>query len=185
MFRVFAVLAAAGAMVLAGAASAESWDDWRYAVKAGQQAEVSRMVEQGQDINAQNDEGWSALHVAAEDGNEAMVRWLLAHGARPDLKTGRGRTAYDVAEGYAGVRAALRPVTPGAAQPAPARPAPAPSRPAAAPASARPAAGKNEAYCKKMWHEATALCATGGSGSMCRLQASTRYSACLKRGTWY
>ncbi|MCR5878745.1 ankyrin repeat domain-containing protein [Phenylobacterium sp. J367] len=74
----------------------------------GQDAEVVRMLDAGQDIDMQNEEGWTALHVAAEDGNERMVRYLLARGARTDLKTTRGRTAYDVAEGYSAIRAAIR-----------------------------------------------------------------------------
>jgi hypothetical protein len=190
---VLAALAVAGLVSLPQAGWAESWDNWRYAVKAGQESKVSRMVDAGQDINAQNDEGWTALHVAAEDGNERMVRWLLAHGARADIKTTRGRTAYDVAEGYAAVRAALRPLTPGAPGPGAADRAKQPGAPGTAAQAQPPAvspgpvkpASKNEAYCKKMWREATALCGLGGSGSMCRIQASTRYSACLKRGTWY
>jgi hypothetical protein len=250
----------------------------------------------------QNEEGWTALHVAAEDGNERMVRYLLARGARTDIKTTRGRTAYDVAEGYPGIRAAIKgkmaapadpfapylgggaapPKTPTAMPAAPAapvggactmananpandgrtaatrprlkardaiwynhpdelaallddcvavnskdssgstllhsaaernrvdmarmlisrgasasatdasgkRPADYASSPemqallGAPAASKSPAAtGANEAYCKQMWHEATALCGLGAS--RCTTSASIQYSSCLKRGTWY
>jgi hypothetical protein len=103
-----ALLAVAGALAAPVQGRAETWDNWRYAVKYGRDAEVVRMLDAGHDINMQNEEGWTALHVAAEDGNERMVRYLLARGARTDIKTRTGRTAYDVAEGYSGVRAAIR-----------------------------------------------------------------------------
>lgn len=304
---VFAAVAAVALLPLA--ALADSWDNWRYAIKMGQEAQVVRMLDAGQDIDMQNEEGWTALHIAAEDGNERMVRYLLARGARTDLKTTRGRTAYDVAEGYSAIRAALRakmappadpfapyvgaaaagaPPPPPPAKAAPATPAktsngacaaananpandgrtsatrprlqardavwynqpdelaallddcvgvnsrdtdggtllhvaaernrlniaklliakgasrtatdksgkrPADyaaspemqallgARSAGQPATLAPAAGANEAYCKQMWHEATALCGLGAD--RCTNTASTRYSACLKKGTWY
>lgn len=291
--------AIAAVFLLPFTAVADSWDNWRYAVKMGQDAEVVRMLDAGQDIDMQNEEGWTALHVAAEDGNERMVRYLLARGARTDLKTTRGRTAYDVAEGYSAIRSAIRakmaaPVDPFAPYlgggPAAAKTPPTPAgngacaaananpandgrtaatrprlqardavwynqpgeltallddcvginskdtdggtllhaaaernridiakllisrgankaatdksgkRPAdyaaspemrallGAPSAAKapvaaPAGGANEAYCKSMWHEATALCGLGAG--RCTMTASTRYSACLKSGTWY
>ncbi|MGA0604419.1 ankyrin repeat domain-containing protein [Phenylobacterium sp. VNQ135] len=298
---VFAAVAAVALLPLA--ALADSWDNWRYAVKMGQEAEVVRMLDAGQDIDMQNEEGWTALHIAAEDGNERMVRYLLARGARTDLKTTRGRTAYDVAEGYSAIRAAIRakmapPADPFAPYLGGAAAAPAKGRPAApvkasngacAAANANPAndgrtpatrprlqardavwynqpadlaallddcvgvnskdtdgstllhvaaernridiaklliakgasrtatdhsgkrpadyaaspemqallgarspggpstpvqaGGANEAYCKQMWHEATALCGLGEG--RCTNTASVRYSACLKKGTWY
>lgn len=265
-----------------------------------------RMLDAGQDIDMQNEEGWTALHVAADDGNERMVRYLLARGARVDLKTTRGRTAYDVAEGYSAIRAAIRakmaapvdPFAPYLGAGAPTQPKKPVAAPTAAPAgrtgacaaaNANPSndgrtsatrprlqardavwynqpdelaallddcvgvnskdsgggtllhdaaernrldiarlligrgasraaldgSGKrpadyattpemrallgspqasspspavktnkaNEAYCKQMWHEATALCGLGSG--RCTNQASTRYTACLQKGTWY
>lgn len=148
-------LAVVSALMVPLISWADSWDNWRYAVKNKQDAEVVRMLDAGQDINMQNEEGWTALHVAAEDGNERMVRYLLARGARTDIKTKTGRTAYDVAEGYSAVRAAIREKMAPAADPfapylgtaaapppgaAPRTPPAAPRAPAAAPA-AKPAAG--------------------------------------------
>lgn len=109
VLRIFLFVLAAASLLISPAASwADSWDKWRYAVKYGLDAEVVRMLDAGQDIDMQNEEGWTALHVAASDGNERMVKYLLARGARTDLKTQTGRTAYDVAEGYSAIRAAIR-----------------------------------------------------------------------------
>lgn len=297
------LLAVASLLAFPTLSNADSWDNWRYAVKYGQDAEVVRMLDSGQDINVQNEEGWTALHVAAEDGNERMVRYLLARGARTDIKTRTGRTAYDVSEGYSSIRSLIRakmgppndPFAPflggGGAAAQPQAPAPRPEarapaangacalanaapandgrtastrprlqardhvwynqpgeltallddcvaidskdtggstllhvaaerdrvdiarllvgrgasrsvtdasgkRPAdyatspemkallGAPSAAQaPAANGNEAYCKNMWHEATALC--GRSNTSCNISASNQYSGCLRRGTWY
>ena len=59
-------------------------------------------------VNMQNEEGWTALHVAAEQGMVRMVRYLLARGADANIKTTRGRTAYDVAAGYSEVQSFLK-----------------------------------------------------------------------------
>lgn len=56
-------------------------------------------VEQGMDINQANWKGETALHGAASRGADAIVQYLVAHGAKMDLKTGRGFTPLDIAMG--------------------------------------------------------------------------------------
>lgn len=51
-----------------------------------------------ENINEQNDEGVTLLAEAAEHGHEAVVQWLLAHGANPDIADDRGDRAIDRAE---------------------------------------------------------------------------------------
>ena len=52
-------------------------------------------VEQlGLDLNATNDAGETAMHVAA---GESIVRFLAAHGGKLDVKNGAGQLPYDVA----------------------------------------------------------------------------------------
>ena len=46
-----------------------------------------------------NTEGSSALHAAVQSGRADLVRYLLDHGARTDLKDRSDRTAVDVANG--------------------------------------------------------------------------------------
>jgi ankyrin repeat protein len=50
---------------------------------------VSMLLEAGADINARDDEDYTALDLAAEDGNEALVRLLLDAGA--NINTPRNR----------------------------------------------------------------------------------------------
>jgi ankyrin repeat protein len=83
------------------------------------------LIQHGADVNTQvtgvlsysarisrtvsNTEGSSALHAAVQSGRADMVRYLLDHGARTDLKDRSERTPMDVAMGVP-----VKPVPPGA-----------------------------------------------------------------------
>jgi hypothetical protein len=83
------------------------------------------LIQHGADVNTQvtgvlsysarisrtvsNTEGSSALHAAVQAGRADMVRYLLDHGARTDLKDRSDRTPFDVAMGVP-----VKPVPPGA-----------------------------------------------------------------------
>jgi ankyrin repeat protein len=76
---------------------------------------VDLLMQHGADVNSQvtgvlsysmrisrtisNTDGTSALHAAVQSGRAELVRYLLDHGARTDLKDGSERTALDVANG--------------------------------------------------------------------------------------
>jgi ankyrin len=70
---------------------------------AGQEDEVlaavKMCVESGNDVNAANHEGWTALHGAAFRGINAVVEYLVSQGARLDAKTYQGWTAWSIANG--------------------------------------------------------------------------------------
>jgi ankyrin repeat protein len=51
----------------------------------------------GVDVNTQNADGATALHMAAGLGRSDDAEWLLKHGARTDLKEKWGRTPLDLA----------------------------------------------------------------------------------------
>ncbi|CAJ1384482.1 unnamed protein product [Effrenium voratum] len=68
------------------------------AAKAGNFAEVRRMLEEKPDlVNCQPNGRWSALHHAAHKGNLAAVQSLLERGASLTLKTREGLTPVEVA----------------------------------------------------------------------------------------
>src|SRR5688572_9057457 len=49
----------------------------------------------------------TALHVAVRSSNATMVRYLLANGARTDIKDGSGRTPLDVVNGARALQPAI------------------------------------------------------------------------------
>jgi ankyrin repeat protein len=76
-----------------------------YATEAELLTSVTFLVESGMDVNAANDSGQTALHIAAQ-ASDGIVKYLADHGANLDAKDKQGRTALDVAMGK-GVRARI------------------------------------------------------------------------------
>jgi ankyrin repeat protein len=76
-----------------------------YATEAELLEAVKFLVESGADVNAVNDTGQTALHIAAQ-ASDGIVEYLALHGAKLDVKDKQGRTALDLALGV-GVRARI------------------------------------------------------------------------------
>jgi ankyrin repeat protein len=60
---------------------------------------IKLCVSLGQDVNAANSMGIRAIHGAANRGSDAIVKYLVAQGARLDAKDKQGRSAYTWAQG--------------------------------------------------------------------------------------
>lgn len=67
------------------------------AAMAGELGVVRLLADAGADLNAQEGEGQTALWAACRGGHTEVARFLLAKGARRDLK-GEGRTPLEVAK---------------------------------------------------------------------------------------
>ncbi len=69
------------------------------AAAAGRRNDVVRLlVERGCPPDARaSDQGYTALHLAANNGNVELVEFLLQSGADRNLKTSAGETAHDLA----------------------------------------------------------------------------------------
>ena len=63
---------------------------------------VELLLERGVDVNATNDDGLTAIHLAAQAGLDSVVTVLAKSGARLDVKDKRGRTPVDMAMGVGG-----------------------------------------------------------------------------------
>ncbi len=62
-------------------------------------AAVEYCLELGNDINAVDEDGFTALHGAASRGDSKIVQWLVDHGARVDIVNKDGNSAADMAYG--------------------------------------------------------------------------------------
>ena len=58
--------------------------DWEDAVRRGDLATLTRLIQTGADIDAKDQHGQTGLMVAAHDGRVDLVRLLLGHGAELD-----------------------------------------------------------------------------------------------------
>jgi ankyrin repeat protein len=69
-----------------------------HAAAAGRHLEVCvLLVERSAPVDAQQDGGFTALHTAAQHGDMALAKLLIANGADPAIETDEGKTASDLA----------------------------------------------------------------------------------------
>ena len=71
---------------------------------------VDVAVQLGADVNAVNQRGQTALHGAARYSRNTIIRFLVEHGATPDVQDGRGRTPLNIAEGSSSGRDSTAPL---------------------------------------------------------------------------
>jgi ankyrin repeat protein len=62
---------------------------------------VQLLLQRGANVNARCKKGSTPLHVAAAMDSLGIVQLLLRNGARRDLQTNDGRTAFDISRGLA------------------------------------------------------------------------------------
>jgi len=71
-------------------------------------AAIKVLLDRGADVDAFNDDGMTALHGAAQRGSLPILRFLLARGAKPNVKNARNRTPLDEAKGDDGLNGERR-----------------------------------------------------------------------------
>jgi uncharacterized protein len=89
-------------MAAAGLGSKEEDTVGRKKTEAQSIEAIQVCLDAGVDVNAADGRGQTALYGAALQGYDDVVKFLLAHGAKVDIKDQRGFTALDAAEGKAG-----------------------------------------------------------------------------------
>jgi hypothetical protein len=107
-------------VVLAGVAVAgDPFNDARHAIGIKNNETVLKLIDSNQvPINMQNGEGYTLLHIAADQNNLAMVELLLARGADPSIKSQTGSTAFNMASGTV-VRSKIKAAMDGSVKTAP------------------------------------------------------------------
>ena len=201
--RFVRVIACAVALACAGvgavaAAAGDPFEDAAVAVRWKENAKALALIESGAfDLNQQNSEGYTLLHLAADQNNLDIARALLKRGANPNIRTNIGSSVADMAyTGSALLAEVLKaggryakhvPAAPAGpmtrapqlkarapaltAKPAAARPSPAS---AAAPADAR------RKMCNARHYSSSALC----SDSSCKMREYRKWNSCLKTGSY-
>ncbi|MBI4473314.1 MAG: ankyrin repeat domain-containing protein [Acidobacteria bacterium] len=86
-----ALMAAAGVNWVIGETYSRSKEEYLAAAKL--------CIEKGADVNAVNEQGFRAIHGAANRGFDEMIQLLADHGAKLDVKDSQGRTPITFAEG--------------------------------------------------------------------------------------
>jgi len=61
---------------------------------------IKRFISEGEDVNLQDEWGWTALITATFCNDPAIVKLLLRAGAKLDLQNNEGKTALDIAKEY-------------------------------------------------------------------------------------
>jgi hypothetical protein len=89
-------------MIAAGVGTKEEDTTGRDKTEAQAIEAIRLMIEAGLDVNAIDGRGQTALHGAALQGYDEVVRFLAAQGAALDVTDERGFTPLDVARGLAG-----------------------------------------------------------------------------------
>jgi ankyrin repeat protein len=85
-----------------------AWTPLHYAAHDGHCAAAQLLIDAGADPNCVDDDlGYTAISLAAERDDLAMVELLLKNGADPALETGTGRSALSVARQHVGNPALL------------------------------------------------------------------------------
>ena len=104
---------------------------------------VALFIERGADVAAADASGQTALHLAAQQAEDSVVKLLVEKGARIDARDGRGRSPLDIARGGGGGRgSARRDGTAALLIQLGASPAASPAAATAAPPAAAPASGR-------------------------------------------
>jgi ankyrin repeat protein len=189
--RWLGVIACAAALACAGAGAAafagDPFEDATVAVRWKENPKALALIESGAfDINRQNSEGYTLLHLAADQDNLEIAKILLEKGADPNIKSNIGSTVADMAySGSALLDAVLKaggtydknaPYKPAQMTEAPALKAE-PTGSVAATETADP----RRKMCNARHYSSSALC----SDSTCKMREYRKWQTCLKTGSYY
>ena len=115
MKRIFSLIVVCLLVVPSSMMAAQAAQQFMQAVRAGNLRAVNRLIAKGADVNLQDENGYTPLMKAADQGHENIVRMLLAApGIDVNLQNNNGKTALDFAvkKGHQNIAAMIRDVVP-------------------------------------------------------------------------
>ena len=160
------------------------FDKIRYAIGIKDNETALAEINKGIDINMQTSEGYTLLHIAADQNNLVMVEKLLRAGAQPNIRSQSGSTAADMGYHYKPVLAAIEAAggklnkAANLGKPVPMTPATATAASASSPAASTPS---DAMVCAQRHRSSSALC----SDSTCKMREYRKWQTCLKTGSYY
>lgn len=174
--------------VTAALAAGDPFEDATVAVRWKENAKAAALINSGAfGINDQNAEGYTLLHLAADQNNLEMAKLLLERGADPNVRSNVGSTVADMA--YSGSALLTLVLKAGGryAKNAPSTPTPAAPRDGKAPGTASNSAATpgsedpRRKMCNARHYSSAALC----SDSTCKMREYRKWQSCLKTGSYY
>jgi hypothetical protein len=158
------------------------FDRIRYAIGIKDNETAIAEINKGIDINMQTTEGYTLLHIAADQNNLVMVEKLLRAGAQPNIRSQSGSTAADMGYHYKPILAAIE-AAGGKLNKAANFGKPVPMTPATAAQNVpSPSAATTDAkVCASRHRSSSALC----SDSTCKMREYRKWQTCLKTGSYY
>ena len=177
----------------ASASAGDPFEEATVAVRWKENAKALDLIASGAfDINQQNSEGYTLLHLAADQNNLEIAKALLERGADPNIKTNSGSTVADMAYSGSALLSAVLRAGGSYARNAPYKPAPViASKPSKTPAQSKPVAGTSSTsagkedprrkMCNARHYSSSALC----SDSTCKMREYRKWQTCLKTGSYH
>lgn len=80
--------------------NANGWSLIYYVIRTGTEDEIEYLIRNGAGVNVHCQNGWTPLHVAAQERKPEMCELLYRYHALPIARTSLGQTPFDMARGF-------------------------------------------------------------------------------------
>lgn len=179
-----------GASTAMAFAAGDPFEDAATAVRWKDDAKATALIDGGSfDVNRQDGEGYTLLHLAADQNNLELAKLLLERGADPNIRSKLGSTVADMASSGSGLLALVVKAGGTYARNTPHAPTKAPA-PAVGSRTAKPAPkgsatpapqDARRKMCNARHYSSSALC----SDTTCKMREYRKWQTCLKTGSYY
>lgn len=183
-----------GVSSAAAFAAGDPFEEAATAVRWKDNAKAAALIDRGSfDVNQQDSEGYTLLHLAADQNNLELAKLLLDRGADPNLRSKLGSTVADMAYNGSALLALVMKAGGTYARNIPHTPARMPTK-RSAPAVGSPTVKSDlkggeapapqdarRKMCNARHYSSSALC----SDTTCKMREYRKWQTCLKTGSYY